>query len=292
MWNDEKFRRLSAPPPNGQTLWQRLLTGPELGPVPGLFQAWEAGLAQALGWPLEAFQEAFWEVSREGLAKADWEAGLVWVPRAVKHNEPQSPNVVRGWAKEWKELPECALKDQAFSHLKAFVKGLPLGFRKAFDEAFQEALAKVCPNQEQEQEQEQELLPVDVDPNLTGHGTELPPPTASAAAKVPCPAGLALTGDQRATLEMHLPGWAIDLLTPEYVAKWQDGDRDRWRTLEQWRSSLVTAITGRWNNRATRPTKPRPEEVTPREPTDEECVELMRKQNEYIRRQAAKGRTG
>lgn len=152
MWNDKRFRRLSAPQPNAQTLWQRLLTGPELGVIPGVFQAWEGGLAQALGWPLEAFRKAFAEVLREDLAKADWEAGLVWVPKAVKHNEPQSPNVVIGWAREWTELPECKLKDEAFRHLKAYVEGLPEGFQKAFRKAFAEVLAKTSPNQEQEQE--------------------------------------------------------------------------------------------------------------------------------------------
>jgi hypothetical protein len=156
MWNDERFRRLSSAPPNGQTLWQRLLTGPELSVIPGAFQAWEGGLAQALGWPLEAFREAFAEVSREGMAEADWAVGFVWVPKAIRHNVPESPNVVRGWAATWSELPECELKLTAYHGLKAFIEGLHEAFAEAFAQACPKPSRKPCPNQEQEQEQEQE----------------------------------------------------------------------------------------------------------------------------------------
>lgn len=136
MWNDAKFRKLTAPPPCGQALWFRLLTGPELGCIPGLFPAFEAGLAQAMRWPLEGFREAFQEVFALGFAEADWDCGVVWVPRAVEHNPPTSPNVVRGWRLAWLEIPECDLKDKAGRALKAFGEGLGEGFRKAFGEVF------------------------------------------------------------------------------------------------------------------------------------------------------------
>jgi len=154
MWNDEKFRRLSAPPPNGQTLWQRLLTGPELGVVPGLFAAWDVALAKALGWSLEGFAEAFAEVFREHLAEADFEVGLVWVPNAIVHNRPESPNVVRSWRVALAELPECPLKDKALHALAAFLEGMGEGFAEAFREASPKPFGKPSPNQEQEQEQE------------------------------------------------------------------------------------------------------------------------------------------
>jgi hypothetical protein len=155
MWNDEKFRALSAPAPNAQTLFTRLLSGPELSNIPGLFSAWEAGLAQALRWPLEGFREAFAEVAGKGMAEADWDAGLVWVPNAIAYNRPESPNVVRSWRIVWDELPECALKRKAYEQLRTSLKGMGEAFRKAFDEA----CAHPSPNQEQEQEQEQEQDP-------------------------------------------------------------------------------------------------------------------------------------
>jgi hypothetical protein len=151
MWNDAKVRRLSAPQPCGQSLWVRLLTGPELTNVPGLIPVGEAALAEALEWPVEAFRKAFGEVSREGLAKADWEARLVWVPKAIHHNQPQSPNVVSSWGTAWDEAPECELKAEAYRELESYCKAKG----KAFLEAFRKACGKPSPNQEQEQEQEQ-----------------------------------------------------------------------------------------------------------------------------------------
>ena len=155
MWNDAKFRRLSGPQANAQTLWLRLLTGPELTNIPGVFVGGEAALAEALGWDLEGFRKAFAEVFREGLVKADWKARLVWVPKAIHYNRPESPNVIRSWRTQWDELPECELKAEAYRHLKAFVEGLT----EPFGRAFAEALPDPSPNQEQEQEQEQEQIP-------------------------------------------------------------------------------------------------------------------------------------
>jgi hypothetical protein len=137
-WSDEKFRSLSAPQPNGQTLWIYLLTGEHTCKLPGLFRAGEAALAEALDWPLKAFRQAFQEVSAKGMAEADWRARLIFIPKALEHNPPENPNVVKGWASEWDEMPECSLKDHAEVVFKAFLEGLG----KAFAEAFQQALEK------------------------------------------------------------------------------------------------------------------------------------------------------
>jgi len=160
MWGDAKFRALSAPPPNARDLWVYLVTGPHNGVIPGLFAGGEAALAEALEWPLEAFRECFAEISAKGMAKADWKARLVWLPNAARHNLPASPNVVVGWGKAFDELPECALKREAFAGLQATLGAMPEGFRKAFRKAFgkphENASPKGLPNQEQEQEQEQD----------------------------------------------------------------------------------------------------------------------------------------
>jgi hypothetical protein len=154
MWNDQKFRRLSGPPPNGKSCWQYLLTNPETSNIPGVYRAFSETLARGLGWTPEAFREAFQEAFREGMAKADWEVGFVFIPGAAKYNKPESPNVVRGWSMVWHELPECRLKLESWEHLKAFTEALGEGFAKAFGEA----CPKPLPNQEQEQEQDQVLL--------------------------------------------------------------------------------------------------------------------------------------
>lgn len=160
MWADAKFRALSPIPPCGQGLWVWLVAGPHTGPIPGVLTIGEAGMAERLGWPLEAFREAFREALGLGMVRADLEAPIVWLPRAIHHNPPQSPNVVRSWSDAWQEVPECDLKVTVYKYLKAFAEGMDKAFAIAFHEAIEKPFAKPLANQEQEQEQEQneELL--------------------------------------------------------------------------------------------------------------------------------------
>ncbi|KVO11746.1 hypothetical protein [Burkholderia ubonensis] len=166
MWGDQKFTELTPIQPCGQGLWIYLLTGPHTGPIPGIFRAGRAGLAESLRWEQEAFDKAFAEAFEQGMAKADWKAQLVWLPNAMDCNRPASPNVVISWGKEWPMLPECALKLEAFESLKASIHGLGEAFGKAFDKAFAKpsvkpsgkafdmASGKTMAIQKQEQEQE------------------------------------------------------------------------------------------------------------------------------------------
>jgi len=147
MWGDGNFRRLSAPQPNGQTLWTYLLTGEHTTALPGAFVAGEASLAEALGWPMKGFQKAFGEVLALGMAERDVKARLVFLPHAVKHNPPQSPNVVKAWRKAFNELPDCSLKQRIFETTIAQLKAL--GFGEAFTEAFGEAFPYTFAESEQ-----------------------------------------------------------------------------------------------------------------------------------------------
>jgi hypothetical protein len=170
MWNDERFRKLSAPKPNAQTLWKRLLTGPELTNIPGLFSVRLAGLADALGWPLAATKKCWKEIEAQGMARADWKAGLVWLPNAVQHNKPQSLNVVRSWGPTIAELPECALRDEAVAALRISVEAMGDAWADAFREALGDGKAHGLPDAMADgmgdtktkaspiQEQEQEIL--------------------------------------------------------------------------------------------------------------------------------------
>lgn len=155
-WGDEKFRQLSPIPPCGQGLWLFLITGPLSGGVPGLFRAGRAMLAEELRWSQEAFDKAFTEAFDLGMVKADFEARVIWVPKAITYNKPESPNVVKFWATEFDLIPECDLKYEALAAIKSFVFNLDESFGKAFIEAFEKASSKALPNQEQEQEHKQE----------------------------------------------------------------------------------------------------------------------------------------
>jgi hypothetical protein len=178
-WGDAKFRALSPIPPCGQGLWLFLITGPHTGPIPGLFRAGRAAMAEELGWEVEAFDQAFREAFRQGMVEADFRARVMWIPRAISHNKPESPNVVRSWSSEFDLIPECDLKWRAFEALKASIHALGEPYGKAFDETFPKPSAKASiktsPNQEQEQEQEQEYS------EPIGSGVVTPLPLTSTA---------------------------------------------------------------------------------------------------------------
>ena len=163
IWCDEKFRALSPLKPSAQALFIYLLTNPNTTSMPGLYRAGAAAMAEELGWSLLGLNRALKEIVGQGLVKVDLKARVIFIANAIKYNKPQSPNVVKSWALHWDEIPECALKNEAYDFLKDFVQGLG----KAFAQAFEESLCKAHQkrknlsykpllNQEQEQEQNQE----------------------------------------------------------------------------------------------------------------------------------------
>ena len=171
IWNDAKVRGLSD---KGKLTLFLLLTHPNMTSL-GALRANLPGLACELGWKTSVFARAFRELLDCGMARQDADAQLIWFPKFLKHNAPESPNVVRGWAAAFEELPECPLKLDVLAGAWATLAAFGEGFRDAFREVFGEILPKPCeklsaslpeilsegfrqpcPNQEQEQEQEQE----------------------------------------------------------------------------------------------------------------------------------------
>ena len=171
IWNDAKVRGLSD---KGKLTLFLLLTHPNMTSL-GALRANIPGLACELGWKTSVFARAFRELLDCGMARQDADAQLIWFPKFLRHNAPESPNVVRGWAAAFEELPECPLKLDVLAGAWATLAAFGEGFRDAFREVFGEVLPKPCekpsaslpeslsegfrqpcPNQEQEQEQEQE----------------------------------------------------------------------------------------------------------------------------------------
>jgi len=148
MWGDEKFKALSKPQPNAQTLWQYLLTGPHTNSCPGLFNIGEAALAENLGWPLEQFRKRFKELLDKEMVKADFVARVIFIPRAIFYDPPDNPNVVKHWSKMYDEIPECKLKSEFYHIFKQYVEGLCKQldersrerFIKAFTEGFKDSI--------------------------------------------------------------------------------------------------------------------------------------------------------
>jgi hypothetical protein len=176
IWGDEKFRRLSTQKPSGQALWLYLLTGPHTSNLPGLWLAGKRQLAEALGWSDEDFDRCWAELEREGMAQADWGARVIWLPKSIKYNPPDNPNVVKKWAVSLADLPECNLKRQAMALWREHLAGRGEAFaqvnadvlgaesnrsRDSSRNRSSKGSANRRANQEQEQELEQELFPSD-----------------------------------------------------------------------------------------------------------------------------------
>jgi hypothetical protein len=143
---DDKVRRLSVPPPNGRDCWWYLLTARESTNIPGLIPAGAGALADSLRWDRDGFLAAFGEVEREGLALADWTAQLIWIPNAVHHNEPESPNVVVSWGDTWDDLiPDCPLKAEAWVALREYCEARGPTFLEAFEKACRKPSMKARP---------------------------------------------------------------------------------------------------------------------------------------------------
>lgn len=122
MYSDSKYLALSAEPPSGRGLFKYLITGPHTNLIPGLFSAGRAALAEALGWAQEDFDRCWAEVESQALAQAAWQHRVVWVPNAIKHNEPTSPSVVVSWRSQWPLIPECNLKWTAYQWLRNYLE--------------------------------------------------------------------------------------------------------------------------------------------------------------------------
>lgn len=136
MWGDDRFARLSALPPSGQSLWLYLLACPLPDNIPGVYRTGRASLSEDLGWGIDEFDRCFEEIAALGMSKADWKSKLLWLPNAAKYNPPESPSVVVFWSKAWAEIPECAMKIEIYQSLKAHICAIGRGFADAFEQNF------------------------------------------------------------------------------------------------------------------------------------------------------------
>jgi hypothetical protein len=130
--NDSKFNQLSD---DAKLTFFILLTHPHLTSL-GAMRGSFAGLASEMGWSGEKFKGAMTELVTMGMVQADESAHFVWFPHFLKHNQPESPNVVKSWSKSLNYLPECALKQSLLRHVKAFVDKLPRPFQAALPSIF------------------------------------------------------------------------------------------------------------------------------------------------------------
>ncbi|WP_276120352.1 hypothetical protein [Pararhizobium qamdonense] len=145
VWNDARFMSLTL---HGQLAWFMLLTHPMMTSL-GAIRATPDGLAAELsrgdeGYR-EAFREALQDVIDKGMADYDPKANLLALPNFLKYNKPESPNVVKAWAKSAGMLPECELKSLIIQRSIAYAEGMGKAFKSAVHEAFPKASPKAYP---------------------------------------------------------------------------------------------------------------------------------------------------
>ncbi len=228
VWNDT--RGLTPMKPSGMALWMYLLTTPYLGVLPGLIVAGEAMLAEHLGWSVGAFRKCFLELEERGMVVADWKARVIVLPKAIgkalAHGYPETVNVVKGWRRQWLEVPDFAGRDAyiqavidalrgSSAHGESYVSALldafvvPKGWGDPSPKEWPVPSPKdpaspsskepqvPFPNQDQDQDQDQDLRSPPVVPPLPGGdspGSPLGVPSGLAtvptvAAEPPPPSG-------------------------------------------------------------------------------------------------------
>lgn len=128
IWRAEWWQRLPERP---RMLWLRLATAPESTVIPGLALVDVAKIAADLGWSIE-------EVERISAAlpasscRADWRAGVVWLPPVLGWNPPASPKNVAGWRVAWSSIPDSPVRDEIREDLRLHCAGRCGGFEAAF----------------------------------------------------------------------------------------------------------------------------------------------------------------
>src|SRR5579864_2973388 len=95
--NDEKFRALTD---DAQLVFCTSLLAHQHMTAVGAMRATMEGLAsEKRHWPPRRFARAFEELLVARMVLYDEVACCIVLPNFLKHNEPESPNVVRAWPK-------------------------------------------------------------------------------------------------------------------------------------------------------------------------------------------------
>ena len=147
IWNDDKFPFSSD---DCKLVMFHIFTTPLSTPF-GLFKASLGSLADEMRWPTEKYEKAFQEAVAKGFIKYNNKYYVIHICNYLRYNPPANPNVLKGWAKIYSEIPQCDLKNTFYQILKGLVKG----FHEGFQQAFVEAWGRPIVIQEQYQEQKQ-----------------------------------------------------------------------------------------------------------------------------------------
>ncbi len=139
IWNDDKFPFTSD---DCQLCFFHLLTTP-ISTQFGLFKTSIPALAAEKRWPEKRYLKAFQEALEKGFVKHNEKHQIIWIPRFLKYNKPNNPNVLISWGKAFNELPECELKLEFYQYFEVYLKDFSESFQEAFQKAFIKPSGKV-----------------------------------------------------------------------------------------------------------------------------------------------------
>jgi hypothetical protein len=191
---DEGYLGLSRPGPSGQGLWEYLLRCGHDRSVPGLLVVGLGQLSDELGWAVDDVRRVWAEIEALGMARADWGARVVWIPKAVARasRAPRNRKTIAGWGRYWGEVPECSLKLEAHDEIVEALRALaPTPTMPAKAEDFVEVFLGACPRPALRGWRKVAALPApapEVAPEVPAAAREPEPPAAVLAGPVPAPA--------------------------------------------------------------------------------------------------------
>lgn len=141
IWNDEHFPFMSD---DGKLVLLHVMTSFYSNAM-GLYKCSIGALADEMRWDVERYRVAFQEAVDAGFVAYDEAMHVIYLPQFLRDNPPANPNVLRGWAKKWLEVPKSRWKETFLWELEARLPefgsrdDLPAkgdGFLVAFEQAW------------------------------------------------------------------------------------------------------------------------------------------------------------
>jgi hypothetical protein len=143
LWEDAKFKSWGPVPRSPHTLLLWLLTGPTLRSLPGIAPVGRSSMIERIKWPEAEFDKCMAVLVKDRIVIVDYEAPILWLPNAIRYNAPNSSKNVAAWGSQWRDVPECELKDAIWRHLLACCEFFDKTKSKSGD-SFVTAFRKAC----------------------------------------------------------------------------------------------------------------------------------------------------
>lgn len=116
-WNDEAVLDLE---PQAKFVFLHILTSPAMSRL-GLMRHTPEGILAECGLAQELLPRI--EAALFPMVRFDRAHCLVWCPNFILYNMPQNADVIRGWADDLENLPQCPATREALNHIHECLSG-------------------------------------------------------------------------------------------------------------------------------------------------------------------------